>query len=122
MREAEDAELNAEEQLEALRKQYEGTAKWLKAPNGEKSNLSEKQWLQVRTPNFKHWFGNWEAPTIKERQTNGDMVAVQDDGNELIKGQEDTWRKLITDYSNNKQGAPKQLLEFLVVAQNDFLS
>ena len=49
----------AQRQLEAVRKKYEGTDKWLKAPNGKKSNLSEQQWLIVRTPNFKRWFGNW---------------------------------------------------------------
>ncbi len=49
-----------QEQIDAVRKQYEGTDKWLKAPNGKKSNLTEKQWLQVRTPNFKAWFGDWE--------------------------------------------------------------
>ena len=32
----------------------------LKAPNGQKSNLTEKQWHQVRTPEFKAWFGDWE--------------------------------------------------------------
>jgi hypothetical protein len=31
----------------------------LKAPNGQKSNLTEKQWHQVRTPEFKAWFGDW---------------------------------------------------------------
>ena len=30
------------------------------APNGKPSNLSEQQWLQVRTPEFKAWFGDWE--------------------------------------------------------------
>lgn len=30
------------------------------APNGNKSNLTEKQWLQVRTRAFKEWFGDWE--------------------------------------------------------------
>jgi len=29
------------------------------APNSAKSNLDEKQWLQVRTQNFKEWFGDW---------------------------------------------------------------
>ena len=33
---------------------------WMKAPNGEDTNLTEKQWLQVRTPSFKKWFGDWE--------------------------------------------------------------
>ena len=47
-------------QLEEVRKKYQGTSQWLKAPNGKDSNLSERQWLQVRTPNFKRWFGDWE--------------------------------------------------------------
>lgn len=40
--------------------QYKGTDKWMKAPNGEPTQLSERQWVQVRTPNFKKWFGDWE--------------------------------------------------------------
>lgn len=32
----------------------------LLAPNGKKSNLNERQWLQVRTKAFKEWFGDWE--------------------------------------------------------------
>lgn len=46
--------------LEDVRKQYINTDKWLKAPNGNDTNLTEKQWLQVRTPQFKAWFGDWE--------------------------------------------------------------
>jgi hypothetical protein len=30
------------------------------APNGKPSNLTDKQWEQVRTPNFKSWFGFWD--------------------------------------------------------------
>ena len=50
-----------ETQKEAVRRQYEGTAMWMKAPNGQPTNLTEEQWLAVRTPAFKAWFGNWEA-------------------------------------------------------------
>ena len=32
----------------------------LLAPNGNKSNLTSKQWHIVRTPAFKQWFGDWE--------------------------------------------------------------
>lgn len=32
----------------------------LLAPNGNPSNLTEKQYAQVRTKAFKEWFGNWE--------------------------------------------------------------
>ena len=45
---------------EAVRKQYKGTAQWMKAPNGEPTNLTEDQWVAVRTPAFKAWFGDWE--------------------------------------------------------------
>jgi hypothetical protein len=30
------------------------------APNGKPSNLNEVQYKQVRTPEFKKWFGDWE--------------------------------------------------------------
>lgn len=32
----------------------------LLAPNGKKSNLTERQYTQVRTKAFKEWFGDWE--------------------------------------------------------------
>lgn len=32
----------------------------MKAPNGTDSNLSQFQWLAVRTQAFKNWFGDWE--------------------------------------------------------------
>ena len=33
---------------------------YMKAPNGEPTRLTEKQWAQVRTKAFKSWFGDWE--------------------------------------------------------------
>ena len=58
----------AERQREAVRKKYENTDSWMKAPNGKPTNLTEEQWVAVRTPNFKRWFGNWdydENKTVK---------------------------------------------------------
>ena len=43
-----------------VRAQYQGSKEWMKAPNGKDTNLTEQQWLQVRTPEFKNWFGDWE--------------------------------------------------------------
>lgn len=66
-------------QEEEVRKQYEGTENWLKAPNGNKSNLTEKQWLQVRTPNFIKWFGDWQndpANASKVVDENGEPLIV----------------------------------------------
>ncbi|RKG33725.1 PLxRFG domain-containing protein [Acinetobacter tianfuensis] len=46
--------------LDLIRQKYHGTNQWMTAPNGAKTHLSEQQWLQVRTPEFKKWFGDWE--------------------------------------------------------------
>lgn len=62
-----------------VRRKYEGTDKWMKAPNGERSNLPERQWLQVRTPQFKRWFGDWEndpAHASKVVDGNGEPLVV----------------------------------------------
>lgn len=48
-----------ERQKAEVRKKYQGTKGWLKAPNGEDTNLTEDQWVTVRTENFIRWFGDW---------------------------------------------------------------
>ena len=50
----------AQKQYEEVKSKYVGTPLWMKAPNGKRTNLTEEQWIQVRTPNFKRWFGDWE--------------------------------------------------------------
>ena len=52
-------EYSAEENEIKARATANGT--FMKAPNGKPTNLTEKQWLQVRTKTFKEWFGDWEA-------------------------------------------------------------
>lgn len=49
----------AQEQFDEVYSQYEGTDQWMKAPNGNPTNLTERQWVLVRTPNFIRWFGDW---------------------------------------------------------------
>ena len=44
----------------------------MKAPNGNPTNLTERQWLQVRTKAFKDWFGDWETAN-KENPYNKDI-------------------------------------------------
>ncbi|MBL8247519.1 MAG: hypothetical protein JNK95_04025, partial [Candidatus Competibacter sp.] len=46
-RNADDAE--AQRQYDAVVKRYQGTPQWMKAPNGEPTKLTERQWVQVRT-------------------------------------------------------------------------
>ena len=61
---------------EAVRKQYEGTEQWMKAPNGKPTNLTEDQWIAVRTPAFKAWFGDWEAEAEKQKYLNTAPINV----------------------------------------------
>ena len=52
---------------------------WMKAPNGNPTKLTERQWLQVRTPEFKAWFGDWEndpANASKVVDENGEPLVV----------------------------------------------
>lgn len=50
----------AQKQYEEVKSKYMGTPLWMKAPNGKRTNLTEEQWVRVRTPNFKRWFDDWE--------------------------------------------------------------
>lgn len=51
----------------------------LLAPNGKKSNLTERQYAQVRTKAFKDWFGDWEnnpSEASKVVDENGEPLVV----------------------------------------------
>lgn len=65
--------------LDLIRQKYHGTSQWMTAPNGAKTHLSEQQWLQVRTPEFKKWFGDWENDVANASQVldeNGEPKVV----------------------------------------------
>lgn len=52
---------------------------YMKAPNGADTNLTPKQWAQVRTNAFKDWFGDWENSPEKASKVvdeNGEPMVV----------------------------------------------
>lgn len=49
-----------EKEKAAVRKKAVADGTFMKAPNGKETNLTEDQWLAVRTAAFKNWFGDWE--------------------------------------------------------------
>ncbi len=49
---------------------------YMKAPNGKPTNLSEKQWAQVRTKAFKDWFGDWEKAARIEKVRRSKAVVI----------------------------------------------
>ena len=54
------ASLSPDDQYAYIRDKYVGSEAYMRAPNGKPSNLTEDQWITVRTPAFKGWFGDWE--------------------------------------------------------------
>ena len=75
---------------------------FMKAPNGNPTNLNERQWLQVRTNAFKKWFGDWE-----NNPENSSKV-VDENGEPLVVYRASRWGKTsnytVFDKSRNSSG------------------
>lgn len=52
-------ELSYTPEMQQIKDQAIANGTFMKAPNGNPTNLDERQWLQVRTKAFKNWFGDW---------------------------------------------------------------
>ena len=64
---------------EAIKKEAVAAGTFMKAPNGKETNLTEDQWLSVRTAAFKNWFGDWEKDpqnASKVVDENGEPLVV----------------------------------------------
>lgn len=51
---------NNESEIQNIIEKAKLDGTYMKAPNGNPTNLTERQWAQVRTAAFKNWFGDWE--------------------------------------------------------------
>lgn len=68
-----------ESEVDSLKKELKDTDGYMKAPNGKKTLLTERQWLAVRTKAFKNWFGDWEkdkSGSSKALDANGEPIVV----------------------------------------------
>jgi hypothetical protein len=54
------AEDGAASEYATIDAKFRGTDQWMKTPMGGATALSERQWVHVRTPAFRAWFGDWE--------------------------------------------------------------
>ena len=71
------------EEQDILNRARRNTKGQLLAPNGKVSNLTEKQYAQVRTKAFKDWFGDWENDSknaSKVVDENGEPLVVYHGG------------------------------------------
>ena len=71
------ADSASEEQQIIDKAKADGT--YMKAPNGKKSNLTPKQWAQVRTKAFKEWFGDWEKVLRIEKLRSSNPIEITGD-------------------------------------------
>ena len=89
---------------------------FMKAPNGKDTNLTERQWLQVRTKAFKKWFGDWEKTARIEKlkktkpiEITGEEVKPSDDLKEYKKNALEYGKTLQGEYTNKDTGITIQL-------------
>lgn len=47
-------------EIEQIKQKAISDGTFMKAPNGKPTNLNERQWLQVRSSDFRSWFGDWQ--------------------------------------------------------------
>ena len=76
---------------------------YMKAPNGKPTNLSEKQWAQVRTTSFKNWFGDWEKAARIEKLRRSETVKIT--GKEIEPNSDlKQYKKNALEYGKNLRG------------------
>lgn len=87
---------------------------YMMAPNGEPTNLSEDQWVQVRTPEFKRWFGDWEHDSqnaSKVVDENGEPLVVYhctDYNGNVLRTTNDHGIGALHFYTSNRNGKPAE--------------
>lgn len=90
-----------EEQGIIERAKADGT--YMKAPNGRPTNLTERQWVQVRTKAFKKWFGDWEKAVRIRKLRNSKPVEIT--GNEITPDDDlKQYKKNALEYGKALQG------------------
>lgn len=72
-----NADTEAQRQFKETERAYGGKAAYERAKAAGKTKLTYGQWVQVRTPNFKVWFGDWEAVRAQERLDAMEPVQVR---------------------------------------------
>ncbi len=72
-----NADTEAQRQFKETERAYGGKAAYDRAKAAGKTKLTYGQWVQVRTPNFKAWFGDWEAVRAQERLDAMEPVQVR---------------------------------------------
>lgn len=79
--------IEVQREMDEIKQKAIADGTFMKAPNGKKSNLTERQWLQVRTKAFKDWFGDWQNDpehSSKVVDENGEPLVVYHATNKIF--------------------------------------
>lgn len=74
-------EANYSQEMVQIKQKAIADGTFMKAPNGNPTNLNERQWLQVRTKAFKNWFGDWTKITFNK---GGKILNIPDDVSKVV--------------------------------------
>ena len=103
-----------EKEKASIKKKAVADGTFMKAPNGKDTNLTEDQWLSVRTEAFKNWFGDWEHDpenASKVVDENGEPLAVYHytdyEGN-VLRTTNDYGMGALHFYTSNRDGKPAE--------------
>ena len=96
--------LNAiKEEEDAIIAKAKANGTYMKAPNGNPTNLNEKQWVQVRTKAFKNWFGDWEKAARIEKLKGSKPIEIT--GDEITQSQDlKEYKKNALEYGKSLRG------------------
>ncbi len=93
----------ARREMRAIAEQAKADGTYMQAPNGEPTNLTERQWLQVRTKAFKKWFGDWEL-AAKAKYLLGNKYVKVLTGTEFQKDETPITKKVAQCYNDRFNG------------------
>ena len=95
--------LSITEEMQNIIDPAKANGTYLKAPNGADTNLTPRQWAQVRTKAFKEWFGDWEKTTRIEKLRNSESVTIS--GDEIVASDDmKAYRKNALEYGKTLRG------------------
>lgn len=106
--------ISPEEQDIIDRAKANGT--YLLATNGQPTNLTPRQWVQVRTRAFKRWFGDWEKQArinklryATDAEISGNEITITENEKQNKKNALEYGKKPQGEYTNKDTGNTIQL-------------
>ena len=102
----------ARKEMSAIAEQAKANGTFMQAPNGNPTNLNERQWLQVRTRAFKNWFGDWNAKHEAEVELPNRLAQWLSKEN-IEKAQGKSRAEIIKEFGNEPQAIAYIPMQFL---------